>query len=155
MKINYRFILSFLVFVVALFLLGSGSDWLLQPIFKGVEFPLGTMIAWAGIIALPLTLFFGSKSISHPTNSVEKIVHKTFKFLIILGCLWGFMSYWLAGNWSFNFFDQDKFRGSSQAFEYFKIMTVVLVLLPLVVGFFYAIKKTFMGLQKFREKNKS
>ena len=152
MKINYRFIGSFVIVVIALFLLGTGSEILVQPIVKGVAIPLGTFITWIGIIALPLTILYGSKSMSNPSSRIEKIFHKTLKALCLLGFSWGFVSYWLAANWSFNFSVREEFRGSPDAYEYFKIFTIILVLLPIGTGLVFAIRKLILSLTKVIKK---
>jgi hypothetical protein len=50
----------------------------------------------------------------------------------IIEICWPFVSYFLAGNWSFSFSSESKgFTGSEMAFQFFVYYTAIAALLPL------------------------
>lgn len=49
--------ISSLVLMTCLLLIVKGSPVLNIPVIKGTAFPVGTLVSWAGLIALAVTLF--------------------------------------------------------------------------------------------------
>jgi hypothetical protein len=100
--------------------------------------PLGNIIAWAGIIALPTAIYFGINNLQKPTNYFERSIKYLLLTIIILAVFWAPVSYWLSGNFAFNFTYQPGFRGSHLAsklfwyFSYFIVATPVVILIFMV-----------------------
>lgn len=116
---NYFYFLSICVFLLATFLLVTGSPLLLLEI-GNAGFPFGTLITWLGVIALPLAIYFGSSKLQRPTGKTMRIFRLILLIMIVLACSWGFVSYFLAANWSFSFSNRaTHFRGSPAAAWYF------------------------------------
>jgi len=53
---------------IAIFLLTTGSDLLLIDIGYGSNFPLGTLVTWAGMISLPFAILLGVPGIYSPSD---------------------------------------------------------------------------------------
>ena len=137
MKDRIYFFLTLLQVLVTALLLISGSKLLLLPLQESPYIPLGTFITWAGIAALPLSIYWGIPSI----RSSEKL--KTYRYvliaLILLGLSWGLIAYALAGNWAYTFQNQEAFRGSSRASVYYWYFNYFMVIAPIFFLFTYKI----------------
>jgi hypothetical protein len=105
------FYCSLSVALSAIFLLATGSSLLTLPIGKQVVVPLGNLITWAGIIALPLSAYWGMGALRTPTKRLNSILGGALKALIILAICWFPISFLLAGNLSFNFAGIPSFQG--------------------------------------------
>ncbi|MBO3118102.1 hypothetical protein J4050_15220, partial [Winogradskyella sp. DF17] len=81
--------------------------------------PLGTFITWAGMIALPLSVYWGIKELRKPSEKLNRILSGFIKIIIILGILWVPISYLLAGNLSFSFSEKETFQGGQDAMKWF------------------------------------
>ena len=81
--------------------------------------PFGNLITWAGMISLPLTIYWGIKELRKPTTKLNKILAGFLKVVIILGILWVPISYLLAGNLSFSFSEKESFQGGQLAMRWF------------------------------------
>jgi len=77
--------------------------------------PLGTWITWAGMISLPLTVYWGIIEFRKPTKKLNKILSRLLKTTITLGVLWLPISFFLAGNLSFTFSEKLSFQGGQAA----------------------------------------
>ena len=139
---TFTFIIALAIFLSSLYLLISGSSLLALPIGKESGFPFGTLITWAGIIALPTVIYTGLGALHRPGNKVAVWYRKAIKALILLAASWGFVCYYLAGNWAFSFSGSaPSFRGSTEAAPYFWYFSGLVVLLPLVFLLVYGIHR--------------
>lgn len=100
-------------------LLLTGSYLLTIPLDNEKSIPLGTFITWAGMIALPLTLYLGAKGLRKPFTKLNKILNICLKIILVLGILWVPLSYMLAGNLSFTFTEKESFQGGQTAMKWF------------------------------------
>ena len=134
-------IVSLIILVVTIILLITGSPILTAPISAAPPLPAGTLITWAGMISLPLSIYLGF----HPFRAGERFLAIALKLFIILAVLWAPLSYLLAGNLSFSFTEKAGFRGGQTAmslFWYFNYaLTAVPVLLFLLYGLIRVLKK--------------
>ncbi|WP_163714370.1 hypothetical protein [Mangrovibacterium lignilyticum] len=122
--------ISSVIFISCLLLVATGSPILGNPVLKDSTFPIGTIISWAGLIALLNTtyLVFNKNGYSH--QSSFRLLRLAFQSMLILASAWGLIGFLLAGNWAFTFQNQDEFRGSIEASQYFVAYTVAIVLVP-------------------------
>lgn len=107
------------VSMISLFLLVTGSSLLTLALDRSDRIPLGTFITWAGMISLPLTLYWGCRELRNPTTTLNIILAGSLKVIILLGILWVPISYLLAGNLSFSFSDKETFIGGQTAMKWF------------------------------------
>ena len=110
---------SLIVTLFVIFILTTGSPLLTMAMDKNDTIPLGNLIVWAGMIALPFTIYFGVKELRNPTRKLTKILAGFLKIIIILALLWVPISYLLAGNFSFNFSESESFQGGQIAMQCF------------------------------------
>ncbi len=142
-KTNLFFLLSLAVFLVSLFLLASASPLLNYALGDNDTVPLGSFITWAGLIALPMSLYWGSLKFRKPEGSFYKVLSLCLKITIVLAILWLPISYALAGNMNFNFGQSTSFQGGQTAMKIFWFVsfaipsvTLVLCLLHLIISLF-------------------
>lgn len=100
-------------------LLVTGSSLLTIALDDKKLIPFGTLITWAGMISLPLTIYWGIKELRKPTIKLNKILAGFLKLIIILGILWVPISFLLAGNLSFSFSEKESFQGGQVAMKWF------------------------------------
>ena len=113
------FYCSLLLTLFAVILLVSGSSLLTINLIRGSTIPLGTLTTWVGMISLPLMIYWGVKELREPTSSLNKMLSRILKVVIIFGLFWGPISYLLAGNFSFSFSDKQTFQGGQAAMLWF------------------------------------
>jgi hypothetical protein len=121
-KMNSRKIYFYIASIVTLstiILLATGSSLLTMALDNNKSIPFGTPITWAGMIALPLTLYWGVKELRKPTKNLYQILSVFLKIMITLGILWVPISYLLAGNLSFTFTEKATFQGGQAAMRWF------------------------------------
>ncbi len=97
----------------------TGSSLLTMSLDKNKPIPFGTPITWTGMIALPLTIYWGIKELRRPSQRLNKILAVFLKIIIILGILWVPISFLLAGNLSFSFSETESFQGGQVAMRWF------------------------------------
>ena len=123
------------------FLLITGSPVLTTPITTEPSLPAGTLITWAGMISLPLSIYLGF----HPFRAGERFLAIALKLFIILAVLWAPLSYLLAGNLSFSFSEKAGFQGGQTAMRLFWYFNYTLatapILLFLLFGLIRVLKK--------------
>lgn len=141
MKRRTGFILSMIVFFLATGLLLSGSPLLEKTLIGSLYLPLGNIITWLGMIAFPLVFLFGFRAICHPKTKIDKFFRFLFLIALFLSALWGFISFYLAGNWSYSFTIEEEFRGSVEASKIFWINSYLTGALPLVLISLYGMAK--------------
>lgn len=128
-----RKIYFFLALIVLLFasgLLISGASLLVLDL--GNAFPLGTLITWCGIGALPCTIYFGAPKLFNPQSSRFRYYRNLLLIILALSISWAFVAFLLAGNWRYNFGYSDSFQGSYDAATWFWKYTYFVVALPLL-----------------------
>ncbi|NND10655.1 MAG: hypothetical protein HKN96_05565 [Flavobacteriaceae bacterium] len=113
------FYISLIVLLTTIILLLTGSSLLTFALDKEDSIPLGSFITWAGLISLPLTLYWGIKELRNPTTKAYGYLAKTIKIVILIAVLWVPISYLLAGNLSFNFSEKASFQGGQIAMKWF------------------------------------
>ncbi len=128
------FSLLFLIVIVALYLLTTGSSILLEPIDLGLtRFPAGTLITWLGLIALPSCIYFGARRMREPESKFDQFVSKSLRGILIMALLWVPISYLLAGNLSFSFSGNLQYQGGPTASRIFFVFTYGIVLSSLAI----------------------
>ncbi|WGK65147.1 hypothetical protein [Croceiramulus getboli] len=95
--------MSLLITAGVLFLLVTGSPLLEKGIGLQGKIPLGNLITWIGVIALPMTIYWGIAVLRRPNTKFQVLLALMLKILIILGVLWAPVAYLLSGNPNFNF----------------------------------------------------
>lgn len=110
---------SSVVTFCVIILLVTGSSLLSKALDTSNSVPLGTFITWAGMISLPLTIYWSVKELRKPSKKLNKILSGFLKFIIILAILWLPLSYLLAGNLAFNFSEKRTFQGGQIAMKWF------------------------------------
>lgn len=113
------FFSSLIVTFSIITLLVTGSSILMIALDDANSIPLGTFITWAGMITLPLTIYWGIKELRKPSSKLNKVLSRFLKIIIILGVLWVPISYLLAGNLSFSFSEKETFQGGQAAIRWF------------------------------------
>lgn len=129
-------------------LLGTGSSWLVQPIGGKDGVPLGTVLTWLAFICFPLVFLLSLPALIRPKTRLQAWIRKAFWALFILGVLWGLLSFALAANWSFNFKQQDAFRGSARAGVLFWYFNYLLGIVPIMLLAFLAFEALIHKLRK-------
>ena len=127
------FAVALVIFLVAFALLLTGSPVLEVTLSASLGLPLGNVIAWSGMVALVMMIWFGSRGLREPSVPRDRIYRRLWFAMLILALLWPFVSYALAGNWSFSFRWQEGFRGSSRAADWFFRYSYAVLLLPVLL----------------------
>jgi hypothetical protein len=144
------FYCSLSVALSAIFLLATGSSLLTLPIGKQVVVPLGNLITWAGIIALPLSAYWGIGALRTPTKRLNSILGGALKALIILAICWFPISFLLAGNLSFNFAGIPSFQGGPIAMRLFWVLSYGLALGTILIISIYWVLQLLQQVKKGR-----
>ncbi len=113
------FFVFLLVTLSAITLLVSGSSLLTLALDKSNSIPLGTFITWAGMISLPMSIYWGIKEFRKPTSKLNTFLSMFLKTVIIMAVLWVPISYLLSGNLSFSFSEKESFQGGQAAMKWF------------------------------------
>ena len=132
------FILGLLILFLVAFLLMSGSEWLVIPLWQEPAIPWGTPLTWLFLVALPATMLLGIPEFHPPGDKFSRRYRRAFLVLAGLAALWGFVSYALAGNWNYQFRGaQPGFRGSDAASPWFWVFSYALVISPFCLLLLY------------------
>jgi len=138
-------ILPLLLLIGSGILMLEGLPLLTNPLYKGSELLLGTLVAWVGIIMVPFSILIGIRIIRKPISSAHRFYHRVFLLLSLISLTWGLVSYLLAGNWAYTFVNSGGFKGSEKAFAVFLYFTAILISLTLlflvIFGIHYLIIK--------------
>jgi len=113
------FFSSLIVTFSTIIILVTGSSLLTISLDEANSIPLGTFITWAGMIALPLSVYWGIKELRKASEKLNRILSAFIKIIIILGILWVPISYLLAGNLSFSFSEKETLQGGQDAMKWF------------------------------------
>jgi len=137
MKYRLLSLISLLAFVWCLYHLLTASSLLNQALIEQPYFPAGTLITWLGFIALPSAIYFGHSSLVDPRRKLARVFSVVFRILIIAGLFYGFICFYLAGNWGFSFDGGGGFRGSQMAASIFWQFNYILASFSLLAFFLY------------------
>lgn len=140
-KRKYILIVSLLILIISAVLLITGSSVLMVAMVENPFIPLGNIIAWAGIMALPVTIYFGIINLQKPRNYFERLIKYLLLSSIMLAVFWAPISYWLSGNFTFIFTPQPGFRGSNLASEIFWYFNYFIVATPVLILIFHGLYK--------------
>lgn len=132
-KPQLYFMGSLIVLVVATILLITGSSLLTTPLYDGSSIPLGTPITWIGMIALPLSIYFGVSKFREPSQPLYKYLGPMLTFSLFTAFLWVPISYLLSGNLAFSFAEKAGFQGGQSAMKWFWGYSYGVVILPLLL----------------------
>lgn len=113
------FFSSLIVTFSTIILLVKAHSLMMVAMDNANSIPLGTFITWSGMIALPLSIYWGIKELRKPSKKLNKILSGFLKIIIILGIFWVPISYLLAGNLSFSFSEKETFQGGQDAMKWF------------------------------------
>jgi hypothetical protein len=81
--------LSLLFTILAVASLLSGSAFLNVEMLTGFPVPIGNLITWVGMIALPVTIYLVFKELRQPIKGFQKFLSVWIMTIISLGILWG------------------------------------------------------------------
>lgn len=127
--------------LVAIYLLATGSSLLNKVPFNSVPMPFGNIVTAAGMLSLPLSIFFGFESIRNPKTRSEQVIANGIKLNIAVAACWIPVSYLLAGNLTFSFTGTPAFQGGQQAMRIFWTNSALIICLPLLCLLGYALMK--------------
>ncbi len=133
MKQLKKFILP-VVLLALVYLVAFQPELLTLSINKQNTIPAGTIISWLFILVFVLIFFFNT---SFKTgNLFERLLRNILIADVSLALFWGVISFFLAGNWTFTFDQQNRF--------YVWIgITVLILILPVLVLVIRLIKRIF------------
>lgn len=136
-------LLALFIFLTAAVLLISGSSVLLISLSKSPYIPLGTLITWLGVMALPLVLYFGVSRLRNPKTKTEKYLALLLKVFIGLATFWAPVCYLLAGNFSFTFTEKTEFQGGQLAMKLFWHFSYLMIYGPILLILSYGLSHLF------------
>lgn len=146
MQRNLFLINSLIIFFGASYFIFSGSVILTKPFIEVIGMPFGTVITWLGLIAFQIIIYFIIKR-----NSIIKVSNYyriIFKICIIIACFWGFIGYFLANNWAYNFSNSEVFRGGEKAATLFWNFTFFLLIFPIAIVLIYGVQSFLLLFKK-------
>lgn len=112
-----------------LVLILTASPLLVRPIVPGASFPLGNLITWIGLVSLPLAIYTGIKELYRPKTKIQKGFRAVILLIILLNAAWGFVGYYLSGNWAFNFTNDPQSSLRYWNYIYFIVLSSLVFLL--------------------------
>lgn len=110
---------SLVILSVTMGLLLTGSPLLTRALDSNDTIPLGTFITWAGMISLPMAIYWGIRELRRPLSKLNRVLSLFLKIILVLAILWVPISYLLSGNISFSFSEKDEFQGGQLAMRLF------------------------------------
>nr|WP_321409006.1 hypothetical protein [uncultured Carboxylicivirga sp.] len=126
------FLVSFFTLLISAAILIRGDSLLTFSLSAKFYVPIGSFITWAGLIALPLSIYYGLLIINSKAFESFKLLDIYFKIVFISSVLWLPVSYLLAGNMAFTFSQLNGFQGGSLAFQCFLFYTGLVVLCSVI-----------------------
>ena len=117
---------------------------------EALGLPAGNVIVWLGMLALVLMIWFASAGLRQPSSGSDRVYRRIWLALLVLALAWPFVSYALAGNWSYSFRRRDVFQGSGAAATWFFSFSYTVVILPLV---FAIVRSLHVGLSRWVDKD--
>lgn len=142
-KVIIIFFASFIV-VISGYWLVTGAAVLQFPILKKPFLPAGTLISWVFLISFPLLFLVLSERTGQKSRGL-KIFRAVVKFALGMGILWGFVAYFLSGNWNYVFTNEKK---ALIWIAYTGLIVVLPVLSFLIFTIVIAIQKLLRWLRK-------
>lgn len=146
------FLISLIVFSLSAYCLLTGSEILLVALIDKPYLPLGNLITWAGMVALPASIYFSVSLLNKPRSQFERILSVSCKISLMISALWAPVSFLLAGNLSNSFSSGSQFQGGQTAMKIFWTYSYVIVILSLSIllltGFNALIKYFYSKQQK-------
>lgn len=143
MKKRKIWFFGFLIITIFVFvILGSGSP-LLTIALGDTGIPAGNLFTWAGMIALPLSIYMGARELRSPTSKLNAVLSAILKVVLILAVFWMPISFLLAGNLSFIFSERDSFQGGQTAMKLFWLLSYGIGIAAISVLLMYWIIKIF------------
>ena len=131
---SFRFIIPLIVFLGCIYILAFQPQILLVSVFEEKSFPLGTIVSWLGLIGF--VCFFYLLLTFNVNNSIEKLLKQILILDISLSLLWGIVSYFLLGNWGFNF-------DNSTYSMVWIVLTCSIVLIPVFLTVVFVLLRLF------------
>ena len=123
------------VFASSAYLLLTASPLLAREAIAVIGLPLGNLVVWAGIFALPLACYLGFYGFLFQETRTSRLLRYGVRALLALAAAWGVVCFGLAGNWAFNFDGgASGFQGSVDAAMAFWVYSVSIVLVTLLAG---------------------
>ena len=123
------------VFATSAYLLLTASPLLAREAIAVIGLPLGNLVVWAGIFALPLACYLGFYGFLFQETRTSRLFRYGVKALLALSAAWGVVCFGLAGNWAYNFDGgSGGFQGSVDAAMAFWVYSVSIVGLSLLVA---------------------
>jgi len=136
--------LSLSVLVACAYLLITGSPWLERRVTESSDVPFGTLIAWAGLIALTSTIYLGSAKHLNGGKRLGRFCKVLLIADLVLAGSWGLVAYGLAGNWAFTFSGRiESFRGGVEASSVFWAYSSAIVMLALLAVALLIVSRAF------------
>jgi hypothetical protein len=124
-------------FVLSVYFLIAGSDWLGQALSPSSSLTMGGLVAWVAYLSLSFGIYFSYPALMFPLSGFERFMKTGWMLLALLALLWPLISYLLAGNWAFNFSSGSEFQGSETAFWLFvyfsAFLGISLLIWPLLI----------------------
>lgn len=117
---------SITMIIVTILLIVTDSPILLVSVVPNIDFPLGNLFIWIGLVSFPLAIYTGSRQLFLPQTSAQRFFRVLIWLIIALNAAWGFVGYYYSGNWSFNF------RNDHQSFVRYWYYIYLIVLSPIV-----------------------
>lgn len=134
MKYSNKILVAFTVVVLIIIgLLAFGSSILNSPFLGNQQLPTGTLLTWLGFTLYPAIFYLLAFGRKKPRSKLQSLIASGYKLLIVLGLLWGLISYGLAGNWSFSFKGQEAYIGSARAGRLFWNFNYILAAAPWIL----------------------
>jgi hypothetical protein len=85
--------------VIIVYLLFTGSDLLLLPVFRTPIYPLGNFLTWFLFILFPLTVkHFTRLDFQFPYSWTGKVLHYMLHLSLVMGVLWPLVGFFLSEN---------------------------------------------------------
>ena len=105
---------------------------LLMPAVEAINLPAGTLIAWAGLIALPAAIYLFTPQSDRQSSRLNRLAINLLRSDLLLAGSWGLVAYGLSGSWAFTFSgNAPSFRGGDAASVAFWGYTVLVVVAAL------------------------
>ena len=128
MNNKFYYPISIIYIVAVLYLLITGSAVLMEPLNHSPYIPVGTILVWFGLVTLSYSVYrhFVKRSMNYPDLLPPIIGKYAGLFSLVMSLMWGFISYRMAGNWSFEF-------SSTNQFQIWLVYSRIVALLPIGV----------------------
>ena len=134
-----KYILLPAIVIVVVYFLFFNPEILGNRLYEGSRIPAGTFISWIGLFVY--SLFFYSIYPIKVKSSRGGILRRMLFINLVLASFWGIISFWLAGNWAYNF-------DNRSIFYFWIAITASIFLIPLAVFLILGLKQLFASKSK-------